>query len=245
MDDNRDSRHAGDESPRTRQLADRGTPETVAVDAYLEQAIVRPDAQFAQVQRRAEEAGLPQIEVSSPMGKFLQLIADISGARRVLEVGTLAGYSTLWMARAVGPQGRIISCEYEPHHAQVAGQNLQEAGVADRVEIRVGDAETTLLALIEERPDPFDLVFLDADKAGNPRYLELALQMSRPGTVIIGDNVVRGGEVLDADSADPDIQGIRQFLTMQGEHPQLAATALQTVGSKSWDGFSLAVVREG
>lgn len=214
-----------------------------AVDAYLEQAVVRQDGVFDRVRRRADEAGMPRIEVSAAHGKMLALLAGISGARRVLEVGTLAGFSTIWMARAVGDQGQVITCEYEPRHAEVAQANLEDAGVADRVQIRLGAAEDSLRQLIAEEPEPFDLVFLDADKAGNARYLQLALQMARPGTVIVGDNVVRGGQILDADSQDPDIRGIWDFLETQGSSPVLQATAVQTVGAKGWDGFSLAVVR--
>ena len=214
-----------------------------AVDAYLEQAVVRQDGVFDRVRRRADEAGMPRIEVSAAHGKMLALLAGISGARRVLEVGTLAGFSTIWMARAVGEQGQVITCEYEPRHAEVAQANLEDAGVTDRVQIRLGAAEESLMQLIAEEPEPFDLVFLDADKAGNARYLQLALQMARPGTVIVGDNVVRGGQILDADSQDPDIRGIWDFLEAQGSSPVLEATAVQTVGAKGWDGFSLAVVR--
>lgn len=214
-----------------------------AVGAYVEQTVVRQDEVFDRVRRRADEAGMPRIEVSAAHGKMLALLAEISGARRVLEVGTLAGFSTIWMARAVGDQGQVITCEYEPRHAEVAQANLEDAGVADRVQIRLGAAEDSLRQLIAEEPEPFDLVFLDADKAGNARYLQLALQMARPGTVIVGDNVVRGGQILDADSQDPDIRGIWDFLEAQGSSPVLQATAVQTVGAKGWDGFSLAVVR--
>lgn len=214
-----------------------------AVDAYLEQAVVRQDDVFDRVRRRADEAGMPRIEVSAAHGRMLALLAEISGARRVLEVGTLAGFSTIWMARAVGEQGQVITCEYEPRHAEVAQANLEDAGVADRVQIRLGAAEESLTQLIAEEPEPFDLVFLDADKAGNARYLQLALQMARPGTVIVGDNVVRDGQILDAESQDPDIRGIWDFLEAQGSSSVLEATAVQTVGAKGWDGFSLAVVR--
>ena len=214
-----------------------------AVDAYLEKTVVQQDEVFDRVRRRADEAGMPRIEVSAAHGKMLALLAEISGARRVLEVGTLAGFSTIWMARAVGEQGQVITCEYEPRHAEVAHANLEDAGVAERVQIRLGAAEDSLEQLITEGPEPFDLIFLDADKAGNARYLELALQMARPGTVIVGDNVVRDGQILDADSQDPDIRGIWAFLEAQGGHSALEATAVQTVGAKGWDGFSLAVVR--
>ncbi|GAB3186842.1 O-methyltransferase [Nesterenkonia suensis] len=237
------------QSSLARPGPDIGAPEAAAVDTYVEHTVVRPGPEFADVQRRAEEGGLPAIEVSAAQGKHLELMVRISGARHVLEVGTLAGFSTLWMTRALPADGQLVTCEVEPHHADVARANLDGAGVGERVDIRVGPAEETLLGLVEEvasgaRP-PFDLAFLDADKAGNPRYLELVLEMARPGTVIIGDNVVRDGGVLEAGSEDPDIQGIRRFLTRQGEHPRLEATAVQTVGAKGWDGFSLAVVTDG
>ncbi|MGQ7787705.1 O-methyltransferase [Nesterenkonia sp. K-15-9-6] len=236
-------------SSLARSGPDVGAPAAAAVDAYVEQTVARPGPEFAEVQRRAEEGGLPAIEVSAAQGKHLELMVRISGARHVLEVGTLAGFSTLWMARALPAEGRLVTCEVEPHHADVARANLDGAGVGETVDIRVGPAEDTLLSLVDEvasgaRP-PFDLVFLDADKAGNPRYLELVMEMVRTGSVIIGDNVVRGGAVLDAESEDPDVQGIRRFLTLQGQHPRLEATAVQTVGAKSWDGFSLAVVTDG
>lgn len=224
-------------------MSEANEDQWTAADAYLEEAVVKPDEVFTRVRQRADDAGLPRIEVSASHGKMLGLLAEISGARRVLEVGTLAGFSTIWMARAVGEQGKVITCEFEPHHADVARQNLQDAGVSERVEIRLGAAEETLQTLIAEGQEPFDMVFLDADKAGNARYLELALKMSRPGTVIVGDNVVRSGQILDAESEDPDIRGIWAFLDAQGSEPSLEATAVQTVGAKGWDGFSLAVVR--
>lgn len=233
---------AGDE-PLTRPGPDPASEAWADVDAYLERTVVRPDSDAVKVQQNAEAAGLPRIEVSSGQGKLLGLLAEISGARRVLEVGTLGGFSTLWMARAVGEAGRVITCEYESKHAETARGSLEAAGLGGRVEVRIGAAEDTLAELIEEGVEPFDLVFLDADKRSNARYLELALRMARPGTVIIGDNVVRAGAVLAQGSEDPDVQGIRRFLADQGENPRLEATAVQTVGAKGWDGFSLAVVR--
>lgn len=211
------------------------------VDDYLERALIRPAADFTRVQRAGEQAGMPQIEVSAAQGKLLHLLARISGAKRVLEVGTLAGYSTLWLAQAVGTDGLVISCEFEPLHAEVARKALNEAGVGERVEILLGAAEETLTRLIDEGAQPFDLIFLDADKARMDRYLQLGLELSRSGTVIVGDNVVRGGSVL-TDTEDPADAGIRRFLTAQGNEPHLDATAVQTVGRKGWDGFSLAVV---
>lgn len=214
------------------------------VDEYLNGTIVKPGEEFQRIHEAAEAAQMPAIEVSAAHGKLLSLLVQISGARRILEVGTLAGFSTVWMAQAAGENGQVTTCEFEPKHAEVARKNLDQAGVGDRVEILLGPAAQSLQQLVDTPGNqPFDLVFLDADKASNPEYLELALQMSKPGTVIIGDNVVRGGEVLDADSEDPDIQGQRRFLALQGDHPRLDATAVQTVGAKGWDGFSIAVVR--
>lgn len=224
--------------------ADPLTAEQIlAMDAYLERTVVQPDEHFARIRQAADEADMPAIEVSSAQGKLLHLLARISGARRVLEVGTLAGFSTLWLARGVGEQGTVTTCEFEPRHAEVARRNLDAAGVGDRVEILLGPAEDSLTSLRQQQVEPFDLIFLDADKASMDRYLELSLELSRPGTVIVGDNVVRGGSVL-TDQDDPDSAGIRRFLSALGEDPRTEATAIQTVGAKPWDGFSLAVVNQ-
>jgi len=219
-----------------------------AVDRYLAETLVGEDTALAEGRRAAHSAGLPGIEVSAPQGKLLMLLARLVGARTVLEIGTLGGYSTTWLARAIPEDGQVITCEYEPHHAEVARENLVRAGVADKVSVRVGPALETLPRLEAEDAGPFDLVFIDADKENNRNYVEWALKLSRPGTVIIVDNVVRGGAVLQADlpAADPAaaaIRGTRDALALLGSDPRLDATAVQTVGAKGWDGFAIAVVK--
>lgn len=175
-------------------------------------------------------------------GALLALLVRLSGARRVLEVGTLAGYSTIWLARATGPDGHVTSLELDPQYAALARANLRRAGVAGQVDVLEGPAVESLARLVDDGVDPFDVVFLDADKPNNPAYLEAALHLSRPGSIIIADNVVRDGAVVDADSTDERVQGVRRFLRMVADHPRLEATALQTVGSKGWDGFAIALV---
>lgn len=214
-----------------------------AVDEYLAGVLGADDPALRAALDSSEQEGLPAIQVSPLQGKLLMLLGQMVGARSVLEVGTLGGYSTIWLARAVGEGGRIITLEIDPHHARVARANLERAGVGDRVELRVGPAAESLRALIAEDAGPFDLVFLDADKPSNPEYLRLALRLSRPGTVIIGDNVVRSGGILDPESDDPSIQGTRRFHELLAADPRLDATVVQTVGSKGYDGFALALVR--
>lgn len=220
------------------------TPEAWrAVDEYVVAELVEEDADLVAARTSARHAGLPSHEVTPSQGKLLALLAEMIGARRVLEVGTLAGYSTIWLAKAIGRHGHVTTLELDPVHATLARRNLERSGVLDRVELLVGPAETSLRHLVDAAVEPFDLVFIDADKPGNPRYLELAVQLARPGAVIVGDNVVRDGEVVDADSADPRVQGVRTFLHDIAVNPRLSGTAIQTVGSKGWDGFSIAVVR--
>ncbi|MCQ1993863.1 O-methyltransferase [Arthrobacter sp. zg-Y1171] len=209
------------------------------VEEYLSSRVVRPDDQLKAIVAATGAAGLPTIEVTAAQGKFLMLLARISGARRILEIGTLGGFSTAWLARALPDDGELITCEYEPRHAEVARANLAAAGLMDRVTIQVGAALDTLPDLAEA--EPFDLFFIDADKVNNPAYLEWAVKLSRPGSVIVLDNVVRGGTVLDP-RGDEAVQGTRAAVDILGSHPRLDATALQTVGSKGWDGFALAVV---
>ncbi|MEV0248275.1 O-methyltransferase [Nocardia sp. NPDC050712] len=215
--------------------------EWAEVDSYLGEQLVR-DPETAAVLAENAKAGLPAIDVSAPQGKFLYLLARSAGVRRVLEVGTLGGYSTVWLARAVGKAGQVLTLEYEPRHAEVARANLDRAGVGDRVEIRVGAALESLPVLAEEQPEPFDLVFLDADKVNNPNYVQWALRLTRPGSVIIVDNVVRQGGLADATSTDPAIRGSREVVELLSAEPRLEATVLQTVGSKGWDGFAYALV---
>ncbi|HEU5109285.1 MAG TPA: O-methyltransferase, partial [Micromonosporaceae bacterium] len=187
-------------------------------------------------------AGLPEIQVAPNQGKLLQLMAQIRGARRILEIGTLGGYSTIWLARALPHDGRLVTMEYDRRHAEVARANIARAGLADRVEVRVGAALDLLPALARERPEPFDLTFIDADKQSNTEYFRWALRLSRVGSVIIVDNVVRGGRVTDPNSDDPSVVGTRRLFDALAAEPRVTATAIQTVGSKSYDGFAMAVV---
>lgn len=207
------------------------------VDQYLNQTVVKPDDALRAAVGNTRDAGMPAIEVTAGQGKFLMLLARIQGARRVLEIGTLGGFSTIWLARGLPDDGTVDTCEYEPAHAQVARRNLDAAGVGHKVTIHVGAALHTLPTLT----GPYDLFFIDADKANNPSYLEWAVKLARPGAVIVLDNVVRGGAVLDG-GGDEDVLGIRRALDILGNHPRLDATALQTVGSKDWDGLAVAVV---
>ncbi|MEC0308708.1 O-methyltransferase [Paenibacillus lautus] len=212
------------------------------VDDYLTEHLIPYDEVLEKVLAANREAGLPEIDVSKAQGKLLNVIVQIKGAKRILEIGTLGGYSTIWMARAIGDGGQLISLELDPHHAKVAKSNVALAGLEDRVEIRVGDALKQLEQLAEEKVEPFDLIFIDADKPNNPNYLKWALQFSRPGTVMISDNVIRDGEVIDHHSTDPRVHGIRKFMDMLSAHSAISGTAIQTVGSKGYDGFYIGVV---
>lgn len=214
-----------------------------AVDDYIVDRLIGDAPMLAAVLEANAEAGLPAIDVSAAQGKFLQLMVRISGARRVLEVGTLGGYSTIWMAQALPSDGVLETFEYEPRHADVAGRNIARAGLSDRVRIHVGAAAETLPRLAAERPPPFDLFFIDADKPNNPLYLEWALKLGRPGSVVILDNVVRDGEVANGSSGDPRVAGTRRAFDMIAASSRLDGTALQTVGTKGWDGFALMLVR--
>lgn len=221
------------------------TPE--AVDAYLADTLVGEDEALRAGKRAAAAAGLPAIEVSPGQGKLLMMLARLAGARRILEIGTLGGYSTTWLARALPPDGELVTCEFEPRHAQVARANLDAAGVGGLVTIRPGAALDTLAALRAERAAPFDLAFIDADKENNANYVRAALDLVRPGGLIVLDNVVRRGTVLrpgDPDTVEGrDANGTRAALELLGSDPRVEATAVQTTGAKGWDGFALAVVR--
>jgi predicted O-methyltransferase YrrM len=217
------------------------TQETwAAVDEYLTRLLVPADLALDEAQRAAANAGLPAISVSAPQGKFLHLLARITGARRILEIGTLAGYSTIWLARALPPDGRLVSLEFDPKHAEVARANIARAGLSDQVDVRVGRAIDSLPAL--ERDEPFDFVFIDADKPSTPDYFRRAMKLTRKGGVIVVDNVVRGGGVVDASGKDADIEGMRRFLALLAEQSGAAGSVLQTVGAKGYDGFALIVV---
>jgi predicted O-methyltransferase YrrM len=213
-----------------------------AVEDYFAGALIGSDPALEAALARQQESGLPPIHVSASLGKALMLLAMTAGARRILEVGTLGAYSTIWLARALPEGGRIITLELDAHHATVARANLEHAGVADRVDVRVGPALESLRALQESDEAPFDLVFIDADKENNAAYFRAALAMSRPGTVILVDNVVRHGEVVNPDG-DSRVQGVRALVEMLKDEPSVQATALQTVNDKGYDGFIMAVVR--
>jgi predicted O-methyltransferase YrrM len=217
------------------------TPETWnAVDDYVGSLFVPPDPGLDGAQRAATDAGLPPIAVSAAQGKFLHILARLHRTRRILEIGTLGGYSTIWLARALPSDGRLISLEFDPKHAEVARANVQRAGLSDRVEIRVGRAIDLLPALAGG--DPFDLVFIDADKPSTPDYLRWALKLTRTGSAIVVDNVIRDGKILDPSSADESITGMREALALMAAEPRLTTTALQIVGAKGYDGFAIAVV---
>ncbi|HEX9167931.1 MAG TPA: O-methyltransferase [Roseiarcus sp.] len=213
-----------------------------AVDAYFTETIVAPDRALSDALAANAAAGLPSIDLSAPQGKLIHLLARMTGARKALEIGTLGGYSTIWLASALPDGGRLISLEWSERHAEVARRNVARAGLAAKVEVRTGAALTTLPKIEAEGLHPFDFVFIDADKANNAAYLEWALKLSRPGTAIVVDNVVRDGEVADAGSKDPDVVGVRRMFDMMAREPRLSATAIQTVGAKGWDGFALALV---
>ncbi|MFE0672529.1 O-methyltransferase [Streptomyces sp. NPDC058867] len=213
-----------------------------AVDDYFSSHLSPEDEALRAAVRDSETADLPQAAVTAPQGKLLQLLAQTQGARTILEIGTLGGYSTIWLARALPADGRLISLEYSPVHAEVATRNIARAGLDKVVEVRVGAALDSLPQLADENPAPFDLVFIDADKANNPHYVEWALRLTSVGSLIIVDNVVRGGRVTDAAASAPDVQGTRAAIELLGSHPRLSATAIQTVGSKGYDGFALARV---
>jgi len=212
------------------------------VDAYFNHLLIPPDSVLEAALSDSQAADLPAINVAPNQGKLLQLLAQIQGAHSILEIGTLGGYSTIWLARALPEDGHLISLEISPKHAEVARKNIQRAGLADQVEVRLGKAVDSLAQLQSEGHDPFDLIFIDADKPSNADYLAWALKLSRRGTLIIVDNVVRKGAVVDAASEDPNVQGVHRLADMMAAEPRLSATALQTVGSKGYDGFIMAVV---
>jgi predicted O-methyltransferase YrrM len=210
------------------------------VDSYLAGALIPPDPVLDAALEDSKKAGLPTIAVAPNQGKLLNLLARAAGARTILELGTLGGYSTIWLARALPPGGKLVTCEYDPKHAKVARANLARAGFGeDVVEIRVGAALDTLPTLA----GPFDFVFIDADKENLASYVTAVLELSRPGTTIVVDNVVRQGKVADPDSTDSAVRGVRRMFELLAKEPRLDATAVQTVGSKGYDGFVLAIVR--
>jgi predicted O-methyltransferase YrrM len=213
-----------------------------AVDRYITDLLVPSDPALDAALRASAAAGLPPINVAPNQGKLLMLLAQAQGARNILEIGTLGGYSTIWLARALPADGRLITLEFDPKHAEVARANIERAGLADVVEVRLGRALDTLKQLAAENRGPFDLIFIDADKSGYPDYFPWALKLSRPGSMIIADNVVRNGAVIDADSSDPNVQGMRRFNELLAAEPRVSATVIQTVGSKGYDGFAIVLV---
>jgi predicted O-methyltransferase YrrM len=213
------------------------------VDRYIVGHLIPADPVLEQTMQANAAAGLPHIDVSPNQGKLLHLLARIHGARRILEIGTLGGYSTIWMARALPADGKLVTLEAEAKHAKVATANIERAGLSSKVELRLGPALKSLAQLQSEGVEPFDLVFIDADKENNPAYLEWSLRLSRPGTVIICDNVVRDGAVVDPKNKEGDVEGTRRLYEKLAGDARLDATALQTVGSKGYDGFAIALVK--
>ncbi|UKK98797.1 O-methyltransferase [Brevibacillus brevis] len=215
-----------------------------AVDHYFTDKLLEADSVLDTVLQENAAAGLPAIDVAPNQGKFLHLLARIQSARSILEIGTLGGYSTIWLARALPADGRLITLEYDPKHAEVAQANITRAGLDQIVEVKVGLALDSLIQLHKENQGPFDFIFIDADKKGNPDYFQWALKLSRKGTVIITDNVVRSGQVVDETSTDPNIVGVRQFTDLVAEEQSVSGTVVQTVGSKGYDGFAIMLVTE-
>jgi predicted O-methyltransferase YrrM len=212
------------------------------VDRYITQKLLPSDPALDEALRSTAQAGLPQINVSPPQGMLLMLLARAQGARRILEIGTLGGYSTIWLAKALPAGGLLTTLELDPKHAKVAAANITRAGLSHVVEIRQGHALETLPKLEAERKGPFDLFFIDADKTSNADYFAWALKLSRPGSLIIVDNVIRDGAVVDGRSRDPDVRGVRRLNDMIAAEPRVIATEIQTVGSKGYDGFAMALV---
>lgn len=213
-----------------------------AVDNYINDLLVKPDAALNAALEASVAAGLPAINVTSNQGKLLHLMARAIGARNILEIGTLGGYSTIWLARALPKGGRLITLELDPKNAEVARANIAHAGLSNVVELRLGRALDSLQQLSAENRGPFDLIFIDADKQGYPDYFPWALKLSRRGSLIIADNIVRKGAVADASSTDPLVRGVRRFNELVAAEPRVSATAIQTVGSKGYDGFAIALV---
>ncbi|HWV24298.1 MAG TPA: O-methyltransferase [Thermomicrobiales bacterium] len=214
-----------------------------ALDEYFSEHLHGDDPALDAALAASDAAGLPQINVAPNQGKLLMLIAMMTGAKRVLEIGTLGAYSTIWLGRGLPAEGHIDTLEIDPEHAAVAAGNIREAGLEDLVEVHIGKATETLEDFVRREVPPYDLIFIDADKASLPDYLALSLKLARPGSVIIADNVVRHGEVGNARSTDPNARGVQRFIDEIGSNPALESTAIQTVGSKGWDGFAITIVK--
>ena len=233
---------ASERSPNYVEMNVMNQEQWTAVDRYISETVVPSDAALDAAVRASEKAELPAIAVTPNQGKLLQIFARLVNARRILEIGTLGGYSTIWLARALPDDGRLISLELNPKHAEVARGSIERAGLARKVEIRIGRALGTLPKLAAEANGPFDLIFIDADKASIPEYFNWSLKLSRPGSVIIVDNVVRKGAVIEDDSSDEDVQGVRRLNKMLATEKRVTATTIQTVGSKGYDGITVALV---
>ena len=213
-----------------------------AVDRYITDALIPSDPALTAALEASTAAGLPEIQVAPNQGKLLHMLARLQGARAILEIGTLGGYSTIWLGRALPKDGRLISLEVDPKHAEVARANIARAGLSGVVEIRLGPAIQSLPAIAAENRGPFDLIFIDADKVSIPEYFTWSLKLSRPGTLIVVDNVVRGGAVIESKSEDVSVQGVRKLFAMLAAEPRVTATALQLLGSKGYDGLAIALV---
>ena len=212
------------------------------VDDYINDLFIGTDAALDSALKASDDAGLPSIQVAANQGKLLMLLARAQNARRILEIGTLGGYSTIWLARALPPDGRLVTLELEPKHAAVARANVARAGLGEKVDVRVGPALESLKKLVAEKREPFDFVFIDADKTGYPDYLTWSLKLAHRGTMIIADNVVRDGAIADARSQDSSVQSVRRMNEMLAKEPRVSATVLQTVGTKGYDGWAIALV---
>lgn len=213
-----------------------------AVDNYIVDSLIDRDAVLDEVLSSSAAAGLPEIQVTPNFGKFLHLLSQVHHARNILEIGTLGGYSTIWLARSVPAGGRVVTIECEPKHAEIAKANFQRAGLSEVIDVRIGKALDVLPRIAAEKREPFDLIFIDADKQNNPEYFAWALKLSRPGSVIIVDNVVRKGEVINAATSDSAVHGTRRLYEVVAAEPRVNATTIQTVGNKGYDGFLLAIV---
>jgi predicted O-methyltransferase YrrM len=237
--------HCGGPAPHAIHPSD-GTPMSqdrwTEVDRYVSETLSLQDAVLDDVLKSSQDAGLPAIQVSVSQGKLLHLWARSMGAKRILELGTLGGYSSIWLARALPPGGRLVTLEYDAKHAGVARANFAKAGLADVVDLRVGKALDTLPKLAAENAGPFDFVFVDADKVGYPEYFRWSLQLARPGSVLVFDNVVRDGAVADPDSADANVQAVRTLHERIAAEPRVSGTTIQTVGSKGYDGLAFVLV---
>jgi predicted O-methyltransferase YrrM len=210
-------------------------------DDYFISKLHSADPDMSYILKANEEAGLPEIDVAPNQGKQLYLLAKLKGAKKILEIGTLGGYSSIWLARALPEDGKLVTLEYEEKHARIAKENMKKAGLDDKIEIIVGAALNTLGTLQDRAP--FDFIFIDADKVNYPGYFEWAVKLSKPGTVILGDNVVRGGKVIDENSGDENVSAVRTLMDFLSEEPRIEATVIQTVGSKGYDGFILGIVK--